>query len=120
MAITKSNIRIPKSKEERLEELKASSISCLDLPQRTINGLECQGIETVDDLLNCCPEDPEACIKHCKCVDAFPKDSPARKTWLPKCYLREIPGFAEITVERILLVARKAIEDVKSSSKIEL
>lgn len=120
MAILKSNIKIPKSKEELLEELKASSISCLNLPQRTINGLEGQGIETVGDLLNCCAHDPEECARHCKCLDAFPEGSRQRKTWLPKCYLKEIPGFAEITVERILAVVDEAVKEIKASRKTEL
>lgn len=120
MAILRSNIKIPKSKEDLLEELKDSSISRLNLPQRTINGLEGQGIETIGDLLNCCAHPPEECAKHCKCLDAFPPDSRQRRTWLPKCYLREIPGFAEITVERILAVVEEAVSDIKNGVKAEM
>jgi hypothetical protein len=116
MAMLNSNIRIPKSVDERLEELKSSGISCLGLPQRTINGLESQGIETVGDLLNCCDQPPEACMKHCKCLEAFAHDPGLQRKWLPKCYLREIPGFAEITIERILAVVKEAINKIRDGS----
>ena len=55
-------------------------------------------------------------MKHCKCLEAFAHDPGLQRKWLPKCYLREIPGFAEITIERILAVVKEAINKIRDGS----
>jgi hypothetical protein len=115
-------LKIPKSPEERMEELLCDSISCLEksgIPQRVINTLEEHGVKNIRDLANCCSRPIEECElswknnNTCKCYSSFPQGSSDRKKWAPKLYLREIPGFANITVERILAAVRKKIAEIK-------
>ncbi len=104
---------IPKHPEEQLQSILADGISSLDLSQRTVNSLERNGVRSVSELMNCCDQPPEECRKHCKCLEAFNDDPEKRRTWLPKCYLREIPGFADITVERIREAVKKKIASIR-------
>jgi hypothetical protein len=114
-------LKIPKSKEELMEELLSDSISCLEttgIPQRVINTLEENGVKSMRDLTNCCSHPLEECEKSwechktCPCFESFPDGSNERRRWSPRVYLREIPGFADITVERILAAVRKKISSI--------
>jgi hypothetical protein len=121
MASITTALKVPKSPEELMEELLSESISSLEkagIPQRVLNTLEDMGVKNIQDLLNCCQHPPEQChleggpSAQCHCVRMFPEGSEERKKWVPKLYLREVPGFADVTIERILSSVRKKIASI--------
>ncbi len=105
-------LNVPKSTKEQLNDILEDSISSLKVSQRTVNSLERQGVLTIRDLMNCCNQEPSECEKHCRCQELFTIGSREHKKWVPKCYLKEIPGFAEITIERILIAVKQRLAQI--------
>jgi len=110
-------IKIPRSLEDKLKDLKEEGISSLDISPRIVNSLEKHGIKTIGELSNCCFQVPGKCgiegglRANCECLKRLKENSEAWRQWIPKAYLREIQGFADVTIERIDKALKKKIAE---------